>query len=302
MWRYVVGAPGNVRGALWMALAALFFAMMNALIRRIGADLHGFEIAFFRAAFGVMFLVPVIVSAGGFQVLRTDRPKLHLLRAICGATTMLLSFYAFTRLPLANATTLTFSQPLFLLALAPFLLGETVGWHRRIAAAVGFGGVLIAAQPGAEGFSIASAAMLAAALAMAFSMVCVKFLSRTDSSLSIMTWFSVAAVVAALGPALLVWRDPTAGELALLVATGALGTCGQYLYVRSYRVGEASVVAPFNFLQLPFAAGFGFVLFGERPGWSTLVGGIVIVASVFYIMRREAIVHRKFAPPLPPGE
>ena len=62
------------------------------------------------------------------------------------------------------------------------------------------------------------------------------------------------------------------------------------------------MVAPFNFLQLPFAAGFGFVLFGERPGWSTLVGGIVIVASVFYIMRREAIVHRKFAPALPPGE
>lgn len=302
MWRYVTAAPGNVRGTLWMALAALVFAMMNALIRKIGADLHGFEIAFFRAVFGLMFLVPMIASAGGFRVLKTAKPKLHFLRAICGATTMLLSFYAFTRLPLANATTLTFSQPLFLLALAPFLLGETVGWHRRIAAAVGFGGVLIAAQPGAEGFSIASVAMLAAALAMAFGMVCVKFLSRTESSLSIMTWFSVAAVVAAFLPALAVWRDPTPLEFALLVVTGALGTCGQYLYVRSYRVGEASVVAPFNFLQLPFAAGFGFVLFGETPGWSTLVGGVAIVASVLYIMRREAIVHRKVPAPMPPAE
>ena len=300
MWRYVVAAPGNVRGTLWMALAALVFAMMNALIRRVGADLHGFEIAFFRSVFGVMFLVPMIASAGGLKVLKTARPKLHVLRAICGATTMLLSFYAFTRLPLANATTLTFSQPLFLLALAPFLLGETVGWHRRIAAAVGFGGVLIAAQPGAEGFSIASAAMLAAALAMAFGMVCVKFLARTDSSLSIMGWFSVAAVIAAFGPALAVWRHPTPGELALLVATGALGTCGQYFYVRAYRIGEASVVAPFNFLQLPFAAGFGYALFGETPGWSTLVGGLVIVASVLYIMRREAVVHRKFQPPSSP--
>lgn len=302
MWRYVTAAPGNVRGTLWMALAALVFAMMNALIRDLGADLHGFEIAFFRSVFGLMFLVPMIASSGGLKVLKTAKPKLHVLRAICGATTMLLSFYAFTRLPLANATTLTFSQPLFLLALAPFLLGETVGWHRRIAAAVGFGGVLIAAQPGAEGFSIASVAMLGAALAMAFGMVCVKFLSRTESSLSIMTWFSVAAVVAAAAPAAAVWQTPTLGELGVLVAMGALGTCGQYLYVRSYRVGEASVVAPFNFLQLPFAAGFGFVLFGETPGWSTLGGGVVIVASVLYIMRREAIVHRKVPPPVPPAE
>jgi drug/metabolite transporter (DMT)-like permease len=302
MWRSVLGAPGNVRGALWMALAALVFAMMNALIRRVGADIHGFEIAFFRSVFGVMFLAPIIASAGGLKVLKTAKPKLHAWRAVFGGSTMLLSFYAFTRLPLANATTLSFSQPLFLLALAPFLLGETVGWHRRIAAAVGFCGVLIAAQPGAAGFSVASVAMLAAALAMAFGMVCVKFLSRTDSSLSIMSWFSIAAVVFAFVPALLVWRTPTLAELALLVVMGALGTCGQYFYVRSYRVGEASVVAPFNFLQLPFAAGFGFLLFGETPGWSTLVGGVVIVASVLYIMRREAIVHRKVEPPLPPAE
>lgn len=300
MWRWVVGAPGNVRGTLWMALAALVFAMMNALIRRLGADIHGFEIAFFRSVFGLMFLVPMILSAGGFGILRTAKPGLHLWRAVFGGTTMLLSFYAFTRLPLANATTLTFSQPLFLLAIAPFLLGETVGWHRRIAAAVGFGGVLIAAQPGAEGFSIASVAMLVAALSMAFGMVCVKYLSRTDSSLSIVTWFSVAAVVVAIVPALAVWRTPTLAELGLLVATGALGTCGQYLYIRAYRVGEASVVAPFNFLQLPFAAGFGFALFGETPGWSTLAGGIVIVGSVLYIMRREAMLHRKSAPPVPP--
>ncbi len=210
MLGWLARASGNVRGTLWMVLAAFVFAQMNALIKYVGHDLHGFEVAFFRALFGFVSLLPVIVSAGGARVFRTDNLKMHGLRALSGGFTMLCFFYAMTHLPLANATALSFSQPLFLLALAPFLLKERVGWHRGLAAGV-----------------------------------------------------------------------------------GGLGSLGQYLYIRAYRAGDASAVAPFNFLQLPFAAALGFVLFAEELSVATLIGGTLIVVSVLYIMRREAILHRR---------
>ncbi len=300
MLGWLARAPGNLRGTLWMAVAALVFAAMNALVKSVGRDLHGFEIAFFRAVFGFLALLPMIVSAGGFSAFRTDNLKMHGLRALFGGITMLCFFYAMTRLPLANATALSFSQPLFLLALAPFLLKERVGWHRCLAAAAGFAGVVIAARPGAAGFSAASFAAVGGALSMAFAMVCVKKLSAADRPLAILAFFSASAILTTLPPALSVWKTPDGAQLAWLALIGGMGSLGQYLYIRAYRVGEASVVAPFNFLQLPFAAALGLAVFAEEPGIATLAGGGLIVASVVYIMRREAIVHRKAVSAPPP--
>lgn len=289
----LAAADGNLSGALWMVAAALVFAAMNGLIRMVGQSLHGFEVAFLRAVFGWVYLAPIVIAAGGFRVFRTAVPGLHALRALFGGSTMLLSFYAFTRLPLAESTTLSFSAPLFMLILAQVALGETVGWHRRIAAAVGFLGVVIAARPEAEGMSAASVAMVVGAFAWGCGMTCVKALARTESPLSIMAIFSAAVVLINAAPAALVWRTPTPGETLWLLVIAGLGTLGQYLYIRAYRVGEASLVAPFNFLQLPFAAGIGAMLFGETPGLSTLAGGLIIVGSGLYIMQREATLRRR---------
>jgi drug/metabolite transporter (DMT)-like permease len=293
MFGRIARAPGNLRGALWMAFAAFVFAGMNALIKSVGHDLHGFEIAFFRSLFGFVALVPMIAASGGWAIFRTRNLKMHGLRALFGGITMLCFFYAMTRLPLANATALSFSQPLFMLALAPVLLQERVGWHRALAAAVGFCGVAIAAGPGTAGFTVASFAAVAGAVSMAFAMVCVKKLSVTDRPLAILAYFSASTVFTTLPPTLTVWKTPDTTQLLWLALIGGLGSLGQYLYVRAYRVGEASVVAPFNFLQLPFAATWGFAAFAEAPGVATLAGGGLIVASVVYIMRREATVHRR---------
>lgn len=291
----LAAASGNLRGALWMTAAALVFAVMNGLIRMVGQSLHGFEVAFLRAVFGCVYLLPVVIAAGGPKILRTAVPGLHAWRAAFGGATMLLSFYAFTRLPLAESTTISFSAPLFMLILAQAVLGETVGWHRRIAAGVGFVGVLIATRPGLDGVSAASAAMLLSAFTMACGMVCVKALARTETPLSILVIFSVAVVFIDAIPAALVWRTPTFAETLWMLVIAGLGTLGQYLYIRAYRAGEASLVAPFNFLQLPFAVGIGALLFGEAPGLSTLAGGLIIVASGLYIMQRESAARRRAA-------
>jgi len=300
MLGWLTRASGNVRGALWMVLAALLFSQMNALIKYVGHDLHPFEVAFFRAVFGFLVLIPVIAGAGGLRVFHTRKLHLHAWRAGSGCGALLCFFYTLTHLPLANATALSFSQPLFLLAMAPLLLREKVGWHRWIAALVGFSGVVIAARPGAEGFTVASFAAIGAAIFMALAMASVKVMSRTEAPLTILAYFSLSIVFTTFIPTLSVWRTPTAEQTAWLALIGLMGSIGQYLYIRSYRAGDASVVAPFNFLQLPFAALLGVVFFAELPSATTLAGGGIIVASVLYIMRRETKAHSRVEPVPPP--
>ncbi|MBN2751460.1 MAG: DMT family transporter, partial [Rhodospirillaceae bacterium] len=139
----------------------------------------------------------------------------------------------------------------------------------------------------------ASFAAVAGAFSMAFAMVFVKFLSRTETSIAILAFFSLSAIFTTLIPTITVWQTPSLIQIGWLALVGGLGSMGQYLYIRAYRIGDASVVAPFNFLQLPFAACLGYLVFAEMPGHATLVGGSIIIVSVLYIMRREAVVHRK---------
>ncbi|WP_337996496.1 DMT family transporter [Oleispirillum naphthae] len=301
MLGWLARTSGNVRGALWMVLAVCLFSQMNALIKYVGQDLHPFEVAFFRAVFGFLVLLPVIAGSGGMRVFATRKPLFHLWRAASGCGAMLCFFYTLTHLPLANATALSFSQPLFLLAMAPLLLKEKVGWHRWAAALVGFSGVVIAARPGAEGFSPAAFIAVGGAFFMALAMVSVKVMSRTEAPLTILSYFSLSIIFTTLVPAIPVWRTPTAAQTAWLALIGLMGSIGQYLYIRSYRAGDASVVAPFNFLQLPVSAVLGFAVFAEIPAATTLAGGGIIVASVLYIMRREAKTHARVEDIPPPA-
>jgi len=284
-----------------MVCAALVFSQMNGLVKYLGRDLHGFEIAFFRSIFGFFALLPGIMSAGGIKAFHTKRPWLHTIRAVFGGITMLCLFYAMTRLPLANATALAFSQPLFMLILAPIFLHEKIGWHRSLAACFGFAGVLIIVQPGEMGFSIAAIGAITGAFTMACAMIVVKTLSKTELPVSIMSYFALSAIVVTGIPTIYVWVTPTWTQVLLMAVCGIVASFGQYLYIRSYKIGEASVVAPFNFLQLPFAGLLGYVAFSEMPARTTLIGGALIIAAALYIMRRESIVHNKVTPIPPPG-
>ena len=127
--------PGNARGALWMLGAVTAFAIMDALIKWVGQTLDPFQIAFFRCVFGGLFILPFALRNGP-AALRTRRWGGHLARALIGYTAMVLGFYAVTHLPLADATALSFTRPLFMIVLAVLFLGEAVRWRRWSAAGV----------------------------------------------------------------------------------------------------------------------------------------------------------------------
>lgn len=279
---------GNVRGALWLLATAAAFSALNGLVKHLGDRIHPFEIAFFRSVFGLILLAPYMVRHN-FAILSTRRVGLHIARVAFGVFTMLASFYAMTHMVLATAMAVFFANTLFVIPLAVFLLHERVPWPRWLATAIGFCGVLIVLRPGAGSLELAALAAVAAAATNAVVLVTVKMLADTERPVTVMLWFTVAAVPASLLPALPFWVTPDWTELTLLAATGVLGTAGQYWMIRAYRVGEATAVTPFVYFQLPFAAVIGFFGFGEVPDGWTFVGAAVIAATGLYLARSKPL-------------
>lgn len=284
--------PGNARGALWMLGAVSAFATMDALIKWVGQTLDPFQIAFFRCVFGGLFVLPFALRDGP-AALRTRRWGGHLFRALIGYTAMTLGFYAVTHLPLADATALSFTRPLFMIVLAVLFLGEQVRWRRWSATGIGFLGVLVMARPGHGGFDAAALIAIAATLFVAGVGVMLKRLSATERPETIIFYFTVTSSLMALGPALYVWRSPRWTDIAIMMLLGALGSLGQYLSIRAYRVAEATAVDPVDYARLLLATAFGFSLFAELPDRWTLIGALIIIASTLYITRREARLGKK---------
>ena len=289
-WRAL---PANTRGGLWVLLAAVGFSVMAVLAKSLGETLHSFQIAFFRSAVGLAVLLPLVMRAGR-GVLRTRVPGLHLVRAMTGAVAMMCGFYALTHLPLATATAITFTRPLFLIVVAVLFLGEPVRWRRWSATLVGFAGVMVILRPGAGDFDPAMLVALLQTLAASMVVVLLKRMPPEEKHLTVLFFTVAYTTIITLGPALWVWRESSGPILVTAVLMGAIGVSAQAAMVRAFRIAEATAVAPFDYARLLFATGFGMALFAEFPDAWTVLGAAIIVASTIYIARREA---RLGAPP-----
>jgi drug/metabolite transporter (DMT)-like permease len=274
-----------------MIASGIGFTFMAIAIKVLGHRLDSFQIAFFRCLIGFIAILP-LVGAYGSDVLQTRSLKIHALRGLFGLIAMFASYYAIARIPLASYTALSFTKPLFSTILAVIVLHEIVRWRRWSATAVGFIGVLVMVRPGAETFNAAALFALADSLSIAFLVTLIKRLPPGETPLGMMFYFGVFSTIAALPPALFVWQWPTAEEWALLVVIGILGALSQSFWIRAYRAGEASLVAPFDYLRLLFAGIAGYLAFAETVDLWTLLGAAIIVISTVYIARREARVAR----------
>jgi drug/metabolite transporter (DMT)-like permease len=268
------------------------FATMNVVIKvaeAYGASLG--EILFWRQ-FGAALLVGSIVGVGpGFASLKTRRIGAHVLRCVIGLTAMSLTFWTLLLLPLAEATTLGFSMPIFATILGALVLHEATGWRRWAAVMAGFVGVLIVTQPGNGHIpALGIATGLGAAFCTAGISILLRTIGKTEAGLTTVFWFSGLSMVplsvvyflAATSHPPLVW--------ALLLAVGLLGGVAQIAMTRSLQLGDVSVVVPMDYTALLWATVFGFAVFGTLPVASTWLGAPVIVASGLYIVWRE---HRR---------
>ena len=283
--------PGTVRGAVWMVLSGACFASMTAVIRHLSVDLHAFEIVFFRNALGLVFLLPWLWR-GGLAGVRTRRPGLHGLRVVIGLSAMMCWFTAVTMMPIAEATALSFTAPLFGTVGAALVLGEAVRARRWVATVVGFAGAMIILRPGIEAISLPAFLVLGGSASMALGMMIVKTLSRTDSATTIVFYMGLGLTPLSLGPALFVWETPEPAAWFWLLTLGGLATLGHLMFVRAMAAAEASAVLPFDFSRLLFAAALGFAFFGQRPDIWTWIGAAVIFGAALFTASREARARR----------
>lgn len=263
--------------------------MMHAIIRIITTDLHPFEVAFFRSFFGVVVLVPLIIrnGAGAF---RTARYPAHLLRTSCQVVSMTCFFFGISQVPLAKASALMFTAPLFATVFAVFLLGERIRSRRIFALFLGLVGMLIIVRPTDGSIDTGSLLILTAAATLGGMMIAIKSLSNTDSSVTITALGTTMVMVVMTIPAIIVWQWPTLEQLAWMFAMGALGSLSHYLVAQAMSRAEASAIMPYDFTKLIWASILGYLIFSEIPSWWTLTGGSIIFASIVYITYRESRV------------
>jgi drug/metabolite transporter (DMT)-like permease len=279
--------PGAVRGALWMSASTLLFACIYFVIRRLTDTIPILEIAFLRGAMGTILSLPWLMRAG-VAGLKTDKSGLYALRIGFIYVGQLCWFYGLANLTLSDATALMFTLPLFSVVLAWLVLGEHVGPHHWVATAIGFVGVLIIIRPGMIEFNLAAAATLLTAFTYAVGQIVTKMLVRTEHTSAVVFYNFATMALVAVGPAIYVWRTPTLADWPWIIAFGLLSAPAQQCLTRSFAAAPANIVAPFNFLKLPFVAIIALVALAEFPDPWTWAGALVIFASTYHIGRRAA--------------
>ena len=251
------------KAVLLMLGSTIVIACMHSLVRGISQDLHPFVIVFFRNLFGLLVLIPLIAQAGGLSALRTERGWLYAVRAVIGVFAMTSWFYAISRVPLTNATALSFSTAIFATLSAWLFLGEKMRVRRWTAIFVGMFGVLVVLRPDVEGFNSYSLLVIASTVAWGTSITLVKLLSRTDTVVAIIGWMGISLTLLSIWPALLYWQTPTVAQYAVLAGIGALATAGHWLMTSALKMADTAVVMSVDFTRLIWTALIAGWFFGE---------------------------------------
>jgi len=287
------------KGVLLKVISAVLFTVMSALIRDLGVDYPTGQVIFFRSAFAILPVVVVYAWRGELMAsLRTERPLGQAGRGALAIVAMFCNFAALARLPLIESNAIAFTTPLICVALAALLLKERVRIYRWSAVIIGFAGVLVVLSPHFSGdelrIVLASAASvtgvvlaLVGSVLNAGAVIQTRWLAQSESTSSIVFYFSLICAVAGLATWPLGWVHPTWPEWIALVSIGLLGGTGHILLTESYRYAPASTLAPFDYTSMVWALILGYLFFGEVPTVMIVVGSAIIAAAGLFVIWRE---------------
>ena len=280
------GAGGYGRGIAYMLASLVLWVVMNAIIKQAAETIPTMQILLFRNAVAIPTLLPFMIAAGGVSILATRRPGWHLLRSAIGVTGMTCLIFGLGALPLSEAITITYAAPLFVTALSGPLLGEKVGVRRWSAVAIGFIGVLVMMRPGGD-VNPGALVLLFGTLCFAFVVIITRHISKTEHSVAIVFYFSLAAVAAGAAAMPWFWVTPQGVEWLMLVVIGVLGGVTQVLLAMAIKEAPVSVTMQLNYLALVIAAGLDIAVWGVWPSTTTVAGAALIVATGLFIVYRE---------------
>ncbi len=281
--------------AVSLKLSALvLFTAMQALVKALSVDFPPGEMVFFRSLFAVPVIIGWLVYRGELaQGLVVKKPMGHFWRGVLGTSAMGLTFTGLSLLPLPEVTAIGYATPIFTLILAAIMLGERIRMIRIGAVAIGLLGVLIMIWPRLGGNNMDTAAtigalcVLAATMARAFVQIHIRQLVQVDHPAAVVFYFSLTATLLSSLTAFWGWTMPTLEQALILACMGLIGGVAQILVTSSYRFGQASMLAPYDYTTMLFAIVIGYVWFDEWPTLVMLGGAALVIAGNVLVILRE---------------
>lgn len=299
-------ADNPFQGIVLIALGIATFSIQDVIIRNIGGTYPGFEIMFIRGLVAIVPIFLIVLYSGGVRTLKVRHFGLNVLRGLLGLVSYTAYYMGLQALPLAETTAIFFISPLIVTMLSAVLLRETVGIRRWCAVLAGFAGVLMIVQPTSEAISPAVGLPILAACTYAFSIILTRHVGKSQTGASLafyamlvfVVFSGIAGLTAGQGqlgtaahPSLdfltRAWVVPTPMDALMIAVCGLIAAFGFYCLAQGYKVAPVSVVAPFEFVSMPLAVFWGFVIWSEVPTVLALSGITVTILSGIYVLRRE---------------
>jgi S-adenosylmethionine uptake transporter len=299
--------PSNsILGIICIMIGMGTSSLMDATIKSLSGVYPLHEIVMARSVVAILLTLIIVHFEGGLALLKTSRPFMHLMRGVLIVIANMTFYLAISAMPLAEATAIFFVSPLIITVLSVFVLGESVGWRRWLGVLAGFIGVVIIVNPGAGSFSYFSLLPVIAALAYATTQITSRNLGITEKASVMSFYIGLTFIFISSGFWLLVgdgsyveaggeelnflfrpWVWPTPDDAVRMVLIGVLVAIVGYMLSQAYRVANASVVAPFEFIAMPLSILWGYLFWQEIPGIQAAIGIALIFASGLYVFLRE---------------
>lgn len=270
-----------------MCLGVMFLVALDVTARWLLERYSLTQLIFLRCVFSIVLLLLYAAGSGRLGALRTRRPGWHFFRSALMAGSMLSFFHALRFIPLADIMIFAFAAPLIVTALSRPVLGEVVGPRRWAAVLVGFAGVMVVLRPGSSAMHPQAIYAVIGAAFYAVLGLTARKLSTTESTMALSLY--VFAVPLAIAGALCVpgWQAPGGLEWFMFFVCGAFGGLGTVFINAAYQRAPVAMIVPFEYTALIWAAGAGFVFWGEVPDGYAWLGAAIITASGLFILYRE---------------
>jgi drug/metabolite transporter (DMT)-like permease len=287
-WSMPVIKDDVPRGIAFMLGATVLFAVSSAVAKWQVAIYPVGEVMFFRSFSSLVICAAFVLPFTGFSVFATRRPRDHILRGLSQSISQTFSVIAFSLMPLAGAVAINFSAPLFSALVSVLWLKERAGTVRWTVLVVGFLGVLIVTNPGADSLQVGALFALGNAIMYGSVTVAVRGMTATESANTLLMWQMVTIAVFHSFLLLFGFQWPAPLDAAMLICSGVANAIGQFFWTRALHLAPATAVSPFFYLMLVWALVIGYVVWGEVPTTGLLVGSAIVVASGLFLLWHEA--------------
>lgn len=269
-----------------MLLWAVTFTVAMSFAKILSGNIHNLIILFLRCFFGFLFFIP-FVAKKGIKSAQTHRLALHGLRVALTCTAMLCTYHAYRHLPLATASVIGFTSPLFTMVFAFLFLGEHVSYKKWAATLIGYLGVLVILRPFSFQLNNTLYVALLANVLASGSTITIKKLSSTESTITMMFYTNIATFFLSAIAVLWVWQIPELKDILILACIGLAGTLSQFFYIEALKLGKPSFLSPFEYTRLCFAIFAGSMFFHESLDRWSLIGALIIILATFSLSRLE---------------